>query len=249
MRQAHEGKAKPFSTKHNMTHYPEYKDPSDYTRWIAEVAATLGAHGCEELLDPNYAPNPNDEFALRDWKGKQAFGYMMLQKKVRTITGKRIVDDYRYSRDAQRVFQEIHLDAHTSTEAVLSNRDLLSKIASLQYDGRGRPAVEFITIFHTMMDQYNEKQLKARKRLSDEMMKEFLQAAVASVTMLADVSNQDQQIVARGARELTYTEYLSLLKSAASTYDRKRAVGRRSDKITVLTHDSTPQDVPTYDAN
>lgn len=174
---------------------------------------------------------------------------MMLNQKVKTFTGKRIVQVHRFSGDAQAVFRDLYIEANTSTEATLGNQDMLSKITNVVYDGRTKTAVEFITTFEEMLDTYNEMQMDTNMRLHDSMMKTFLQNSVTNVTMLLDVSNQEKQAVARGAPVFNYAQYVNLLKSAAALYDRKKLARRSASKVEVQTHETVPQDILDYIAN
>jgi hypothetical protein len=145
-------------------------------------------------VEPDYRPDENDPFAMEDWCSKQAFGYMMLDQRVLTTTGRRIVQSHQFTGDAQRVFRELALEAHTSTQAVLSASDILSKMTTLHYDGRSsKTAITFITEFEAMLDRYNEQQTDPRMVLTELFQKTLLQNAVADVSMLLDVSNQDKQ--------------------------------------------------------
>jgi hypothetical protein len=78
-----------------------------------------------------------------------------------------------------------------------------------------------------MLDHYNEQQTDGCMVLTELFMKTLLQNAVADVSMLLDVSNQDKQAMARGAPSLNWHEYLHLIKSATSMYDRRK-LGRPS---------------------
>jgi hypothetical protein len=222
----------PFALKPNVNAYPEYLNTSDYPTWIERVVALLRAHRMPELLNPNHRPNAADPDDVEDWAGKQSFAYVMLMEKVKTPTGKRIVQLHRDHGDAQRVFAELAAEAQTSTQAVLSNRALLTQITAQRYDGRSsKTAVTFITEFECTVDRFNEQQSDPNMRLSAPMMKTLLEAAVSQVPMLLDVSNREQENIVRGVPPFNYVEYLQLVKSAASLYDQKK-VGYRSVNMT-----------------
>ena len=178
-----------FTTKPNISHYPEYTDPTQYTTWIASTAACLRAHGCAELLNPGYTPANNPK-SRRNRRSKLAFGYMMLDQKIKTNTGRQIVQIHRFTGDAQAVFRELEQEAFTSTAATLGNEELFAKIITIRYDGRSKSAVDFVVGLDQMFDQYNEQQLNPSMRVNDMMMKTFMRSAVAEVTMLLDVNNQ-----------------------------------------------------------
>ena len=156
---------------------------------------------------------------------------MMLDRMVLTHSGRRIVQSHRYSGDAQRVFRELDAEAMTSTQATLTGTDLLSRLTSVKYDGRGnKTSIAFITDFEGMLDRYNDQQPMEASRLNPLFAKVLLQNAVADVSMLLDVANQENQAVARGAPTFDFHQYLALLKSAAAHYDRRKFGGSRRDR-------------------
>ena len=157
----------------------------------------------------------------------------MLDQKVKTTTGKRIVQTHRFTGDAHDVFRLLYLEANNSTAATLSNQDMFSKLTTTRYDGRTKSAVEFVTSFDQMFDQYNEQQIEPTMRLNDMMMKTFMQTAVSDINMLLDVSNQEKQAVARGAPVFNYFQYLQLLQSTAALYDRRRLSRRTATKVEI----------------
>jgi hypothetical protein len=96
-------------------------------------------------------------------------------------------------------------------------------MTTLRYDGHSsKTAITFITEFEAMLDRYKEQQTDPRMVLTELFQKTLLQNAVADVSMLLDVSNQDKQAMAWGASSLNWHEYLHLVKSAASMYDRRK---------------------------
>jgi hypothetical protein len=54
-------------------------------------------------MEHNYRPDENDPFAMEDWRSKQAFGYMMLDHRVLTTTGRRIVQTHRFTGEAGNI--------------------------------------------------------------------------------------------------------------------------------------------------
>ena len=217
-----------FVCKPSLSVYKDYADIAEYSPWHASTVAALRAHGLGDLLNPYYHPDPNDAHAMSDWDNKNAFAFMMLDQRVLTNTGKRIVQSHRQTGNAQAVFRDLADEARTSTHAALSASDILGRLTSIRYDSRGsKTAMTFITDFETMIDRYNELQTAADMTLTGLLTKTLLQNAVADVNMLLDVSNQEKQAMARGAQAFSYTAYLQLLKSAATLYDRRK-IGRSS---------------------
>jgi hypothetical protein len=119
----------------------------------------------------------------------------MLKKKVKTLTGPRIVKNYKAEYDAQTVLYELAKEGMKSTYAILSGRQLLSKLTTQKFDPRNgkMSAMEFITRFETMVEQYNEQQEHVGSILSDEFQKALLTASMSTVTVLRPVSDREQE--------------------------------------------------------
>jgi hypothetical protein len=153
----------------------------------------------------------------------------MLKKKVKTMTGARIVKNYKASFDAQSALLDLAKEGTQSTTAVLAGRVLLSKLTSQKFDPRNgkMTAMEFITKFETMVEEYNDLQEHLGTQLSDEFRKTLLTASVSTVTILRSISDREQESLVRGGRPFAYQEYATILKTQAVLFDEQFA-GRRS---------------------
>jgi hypothetical protein len=217
---------KGFQCKPDLKAYNEFKQPEQYASWIEDTVAVMRAQGLGELLDPTYVPKPEERKAFL---AKQAFTYMMLKKKVRTMTGARIVKNHKASYDAQTALLELAKEGTQSTTAVLAGRVLLSKLTSQKFDPRNgkMTAMEFITKFETMVEEYNDLQEHLGTQLSDEFRKTLLTASVSTVSILRSISDREQESLVRGGRPFAYHEYATILKTQAVLFDEQFA-GRRS---------------------
>jgi hypothetical protein len=83
---------------------------------------------------------------------------------------------------------------------------MLRKLTSMKYDPRGgkKSAIEFITRFETLADQYNEQQDEPGSQLSDEFKKALLTASVSTVTVLRAVSDREQEALIRGGSPFNF---------------------------------------------
>jgi hypothetical protein len=223
-------KRKKFSYKPDIKAYTEFKQQDQYATWIEDTVAVMRAQGLGELLDPSYVPYPGDE--TEEFDAKQAFTYMMLQKKVLTLTGKRIVKTYKNDYDAQAVLYSLAQEAMKSTYAVLSGRQLLTKLTSQKFDPRNGKvsAMEFITTFETMVETYNDMQVQPGLQLSDEFQKTLLQASLSQVSVLRAVSDREQEALIRGGAPFDFDQYLSIVKTQAILFDES-IMGRRSAHV------------------
>jgi hypothetical protein len=189
----------------------------------------MRAQDLEELLDPTYIPSTPDE--VKNFRMKQAFGFQVLQKKVQTPTGKAIVEAYKTTFNAQKVLQDLSIEAVVSTQAILSNRQMLEKMILTRFDPRSSKisAVDFIVRFDQMMRTYNEQQLERQLCIPDLMKKTYLQGAVSHVSMLKAVHHRElEKVVQEGEQAFfTYEQYLTVVKGVATTYD-ECVSGRRT---------------------
>jgi hypothetical protein len=153
--------------------------------------------------------------------------YFVLAKKVKTSTGRRIVQREKTTRDAQRVLQELIYEGVTSTKAVLNGRSLFTKITTARYNHmKSMPATVYISEFEKLVEQYNDQQQDSSCRIGGMMLKNLLQNAFSGVPFLRDVANREQEMAVRGFTMLGYHDYKYLLENAAAIYDEKFAQNR-----------------------
>jgi len=230
--------------KPDLKAYTELKSAESYGKWIEDTVCVLRAQGLAMFLDPTFVPEAHD---LAEWNAKQAFVYMMLLKNVKTLTGMRIVKNHRPSYNAQAVLAELADEHMRSTYAVISGRELLTRITTRRFDPRGKQtAMEFISKFENMTDQYNEQQSHPHKQLHDELKKSLLTSAVSTVMVLRSVGDREQESFVRGGPAYDYQQYLAILKTQAILYDEK-SMGNRSANIANFEHDPYEPEEPDYE--
>lgn len=211
-----------FIYKPDIKPFPELTSNADFPKWYEETIAIARAQGFHEIFIAGYQPQLNSAQAMEDYDRKLAFGYMLLQKKVLTIGGKRIVQRYKYSWDAQSTMSDIIFDCQHSTHAVLKGRAILVKLTTMRLEpNSSKSATAFIVIFEELVEQYNDQQTDPGAKLSLVLTKTLLQASVSLVKPLQDVANREAERIATGGTLFTYDEYLSVIKSTASVYDEK----------------------------
>jgi hypothetical protein len=172
-----------------------------------------------------------------EWDAKKSFVYMMLLKNVKTLTGMRIVKNHRPTYDAQAVLAELADEHMRSTYAVISGRKLLTRITTRHFDPRGKlTAMEFISKFENMTDQYNKQQMSPSKQLHDELKKTLLMSALSSVLVLCSVGDCEQESFVRGGPAYDYHQYLAVVKMQAILYDEK-SLGNRTANMANLKRD------------
>ena len=186
------------------------------------------AQGLGELLDPNYA----DIDEVRLFTEKQQSLYFVLAKKVKTATGKRIVQREKTTRNAQKVLHELIHEGMNSTKAVLTGRNLFTKITTSIYDpSKSMTAVHYISNFEKLVEAYNDQQQDPDCMIRGMMLKNLLQNAFSGIPYLRDVAAREQEMAVRGFPMFDYEAYKALLESAATVYDETKVSRSRSVNV------------------
>ena len=232
---AHGGRATSYKAKFSMKDYLEYNDVGQFAAWMEHTSHAMNAHGFDELLDPSYKPDPSNPIEVQEFQEKQKSMYFVLSSKVRTSTGRMIVQREKRSRNAQLVLYNLVLDGVTSTKAVLTARTLFTKITAATYNPSGSmTAVEFISNFESNVITYNDQQSDPSCELHGMLLKNLLQNAFAHVAILRDVTAREQEMIVRGLPPFTYESYKTVLESAAAVYDESKVTRRNVNNVGIL---------------
>jgi hypothetical protein len=236
-------RADSYKSKFSIKDYTDYKDIADFPTWIDDTSNAMYAQDVGELLDPSYAPDPNDPNEVRSFNEKQNSMYFVLSKKVRTPTGRQIVQQEKRSRNAQAVLYHLINEGTTSTKAILTGRTLLKKIITARYDpSKTTTAVDFISGLEKAIETYNDHQQDPTCVLSGMIPKNLLQNAFSQVPYLRDVATREQEMVTHGFPALNYDDYKNLLQSSSMVYDETRLTRARTSMNFVNTNAETPED-------
>ena len=113
----------------------------------------------------------------------------LLPSKVRTSTGRMIVQREKWTRNAQLVLYNLAVEGVSSTKAVLTGRALFTKITTAIFNPSGSStAVKFISNFERNVITYNDQQSDPNCELQGMLLKNLLQNAFAHVAILRDVA-------------------------------------------------------------
>ena len=104
---------------------------------------------------------------------------------------------------------------------------------------KNRPASDFILYWKNQLRLY-ENLVPPSDWLKDNVKRTLLENAVHDSSELRAVKNQAEQFKARDGKDFTYSEYLSLLNSAAQQLDAKFRPVVRTPRRTVYAHDLQP---------
>ena len=229
--------------KRDPTLFPTLKDEKFNDNWHRSFVNQARAQDVSEVLDPLYVPM--DEQATELFIEKQKYVYAILESKVLTDRGKDIVRQYEDTFDAQMVYQKLAEHHLRSTKAMIESSTILSYITSARLgNGEWNGTTEgFITHWNNQVRLY-ERQVPLTDHFSDGQKRTMLENAVAPIAELRQVKNNADLEKTKTGRRLTYEEYLSLLLSAATTYDIQFA--SKKQKRQVFTHSIIDHDEASY---
>ena len=174
----------------------------------------------DDILDPNYVPNPGEATAL--FEEKQKYMYTIFERILQTEDGRVIVRSHDKDQNAQLIYSELVQVMTRSTEAMMCSSELLSYLTHASIvDGSWRgTAKTFVLNWIDQLRQYHEM-TPLGDRLSDNTQRNLLQTAVKGLDALRQVQlHSDLQQTSHGI-SLTFGQYCSLLINAATGYDNK----------------------------
>ena len=99
---------------------------------------------------------------------------------------------------------------------------MIQYITSARF-GQGKwrgTAFSFISHWEEQVSQYN-KLVSEEEEIQDRLKHNILKSSVANVTKLRTIQDTSDQLRTNTGKVQTYDQYLSLLISAATTYDNK----------------------------
>ncbi|HET7637806.1 MAG TPA: hypothetical protein VFK47_03615, partial [Ktedonobacteraceae bacterium] len=233
--------------KRDVSQYSNFKEDRFWDTWNRDLLAKGRTHGISDVFDPDYVPQTPDKIEL--FKVQQAFVYSVFVTHVLTASGKNIVREYTHSGDAQAIYKRLLQRYTNSPEAKSNAQDLKNKLAVLHVDDTWKnTATAFLNHWSSLNLQLDEITKKA-DQATPEQRKSQLVNAVASHPELKLIIRNDRMTAMKGAAELTYDEYLTLLVSAAAEYDKehskpsRRAINRtnRQNTANAASQQSTQQ--------
>eukprot|EP00934_Nitzschia_sp_Nitz4_P004676 Nitzschia sp. Nitz4//scaffold468_size5769//118//5631//NITZ4_009203-RA/size5769-snap-gene-0.0-mRNA-1//-1//CDS//3329552515//4666//frame0 len=213
--------------KRDKNHYKEYKSDKLWDEWENSTRSTARAHGCGQVLDANYVPSSDDE--LVDFVEQQSFMYSVFVDKVQTLQGKRIINKYKATFDAQKVFAELSEHAMKSTSAALTSSNILTFLTSdcLDLETWKFTTEDYVLVWLNKLRVYEEMSPNG-VALQDPTSKAMLQNAVSLVTPLNAIKDDELRELTYGRSPLSFSGYQNLLLSACSTLDQHLARTRRT---------------------
>ena len=206
--------------------YRELKDEITWDSWLRHFRATAHSHKLENILDPQYFPNTQDETTLH--QEQQIFLYNVFERVLQTDMGKTLVRQFELGYDAQSIFSG--LCTHMNGSVIAQNRKM--KLLRFLTDANMASASNctqhgYLMNWRDILRQYTALVSPA---LSPEIMKSFLKSAVANVPNLAQLDATEQLNLGLNPNNqpLEFTTYFDMMLVSAATADHaaKESGGR-----------------------
>ena len=210
--------------------FKPFKRQIDWDDWYNHMMVNARGQAVEEVLDPSYKPIGDDSKAL--FAEKQKYVFQILHNTVMTDKGKQILKAHLDTCDAQTAFQELCAYSLQSTAAKISSSTLLTYITSAKInDGQWRGTTTgFIIHWKEQIRKYH-KLVAKEEFFSDSQQKTMLQNAVHAIPELRQVKTNAELQSTISKKDITFTEYDSLLQSSAAQYDSSMSQVKSNRKI------------------
>jgi hypothetical protein len=206
--------------KRDKAHYENLKVDKYFNSWNHGFVATACMHHTELVFNEKYVPKNDDEKIV--FKEMQFFMYAVFEEHLKTSKGKSLVSQYEETHDVQSIYRDLKKHALSSTAAQLSGDTLLQYSTTTRYPGNWRDtSYEFVLHWKEQVMKYERLELED---FPPKQKLHMLQNAVGDVTEVAYVKQIGDQDIARGNPPLKYENYMELLLSSCSTYDKKIAL-------------------------
>ena len=195
------------------------KDEHVWNSWKCKTIATMNAHGCQNIANPNYKPQSLDETLLL--REQNNFMYDVFATILQTTMGIHYVSIHEDDRDAQLVWKDYSTYMKTSTSVDMHIQELMSSLTSLRLSQNYRGTTQkFIIDWLDKMMQY-EKLTPLEAHFTPTVKKAMLQNAVQQFKAFTQVKTQEQMEIARGSGPMVFNQYVSLLLNVSAAYDKK----------------------------
>jgi hypothetical protein len=161
--------------------------------------------------------------------------YAVFMKTIQTDIGKSFVRAHEKDYNAQQIYTLLLDHASTSTKAAMDSTAIMSYVTSVRLgDGKWRgTSNRFILNWVNQIRKY-EAIVPHTDHFSDGVKRSMLENAVANITDLRTVKAQADQHKTHTGKALSFTQYFSLLTSAAMTYNTTFATQSNNKKPATL---------------
>jgi Reverse transcriptase (RNA-dependent DNA polymerase) len=224
--------------KRDKSQYPELKDDRSFDDWKRAFKAIAATHHIFNVFDEAYTPTNDAQQML--WREQQQFIYTVFNETLKTDVGKDLLKEHEPTYDARAIWLALIEDAKTSTKGKLMASDILGWIVSYKYSPNvwKGTAHSFLLHWEGKLRQYENFSTNRQDKFSDNQKKTFLQNAVGEIAELRQVLITAELDEANGGPAQSYQQYMNLLKTAASRYDRTNVNSKSKDKAIFIKNHS-----------
>ena len=171
-------------------------DEKNWNSWKRWTIATMYAHGCQNVANPNYKAKTLDESLLL--REQNNFMYDVFATILQTTMGAYFIAIHEDNRDAQAVWKDYSTHMKTSRRADMQIEELMSALTSLRLSQNYRGTTQkFLIDWLDKMMQY-EKMTPLEAHFSQTVKKAMLQNAVQEFKVFKQVKTQEQIEIVRG---------------------------------------------------
>ena len=205
--------------RRDITQFIALKDDGAWDNWHRSLVAQARAQDVAEVINPAYKPNTSAEKQLFD--EKQKFMYAVFEKALLTDKGKSLVRAHQCKYDAQTIFKELSDYALKSTKAVMDASALFTYMTSTKLgDGSWKGTTHaFILHWTDQVRKYND--LSPNQKIGSDLQRTMLENCVSPIAALRAVKDQADQHRIHSKQDLSLSQYMDLLLSAAQQYDKQ----------------------------
>ena len=203
--------------KRDISAFSKFQNHRDWDNYNRHLIAVSRAQGVYDVINLAYSPNTTQQPLFDEM---QKFMYAVFESTLFTDTAKALVRKYESSFDARSIYRDLFDLMQDSTQATIDSSQLMSYVVSSRYDDGSWRGSTHSYILH-WLEQIRKLHalIPASDHFSDAQQRIMLQTAVHSVADLRQVKIQADQDRILHKRNLTFDQYLSLLKSAATQHD------------------------------
>ena len=226
----HDGDSFKRGTKRDKSQYPILKYDWQWDNWNRTTVSTAKTHLCHEVFDTSYVPKTKEEKSR--FEAKQEFIYSVFQEKLQTDIGKHLVRLYYGTTDARQIYKELLEHAKVSTHASLESSNLLAYITNVRVHKISWKGTYHSFILH-WCDKLRlyEELIPIEDHFTDNIKMNMLQNTVMGIKALDNIKDLQNHDKVRGIQPHTYSAYLNLLLSAATTLDAQRGLTNRRNNF------------------
>ena len=223
--------------KRDQDKFPTLKSPLQFNTWRRKMHTQADAQDLSKVLNPTYTPATQDDQDL--FKEKQKFMLAVLEDKVQSDQGRKIVREHIDSGNAQLIFDKVVKHHTGSTAAHLDANKTYRYLMTQQLSSGTWKGSTSAFVLHWMEQCWHYEHVKTP--IPDEQKLEMLPHAVSTVSELRAVKTNAEHLLTHSKKATFWEDYTALLLSAATTYDeaKSKMTGSVSSKWTIYAHEQT----------